>query len=257
MDTNLFSYNALVAKVKDRGMITSPRGMTTSEILNERVSFVAGTFIHRQGSNLKLAFLEACMLVGGIFELDLIREVAPNANIKLFEKQSDYGARVRNQIPLVIEELTADPFSRRAVIQFNGGLHLGGDNIACTLNAQFLKREPCFFSLYTMRSWDLTFGFPNDIVMFGMLSAAVARCIHHNSHWNEVSVTAGSLHLYESTQHLAYSAADPMKFVLGPEWPSDWKELRKYAADLARDHKSWVDYHPKSVSIVKGNSFWS
>lgn len=250
--TEMMDYNDVIGDLVEFGAPSEPRGLKTTEMVDFRISTLAGNYPYRTRMNRKLAYLEGLMLVGGIFDLDLIRQVAPNANIKLYEKQSDYGIRVRNQVPIIIEELRNDIESRRAVIQFNGTLHLGTDNVACTLGAQFLVRQKKFYSHFFMRSWDAVLGLPNDVVMFGMLSQAIERCVVKCLH-NIITVTAGSFHLYESNRHLAVATGQRI-FRLNDNWPTTWPEIRQKAEWLARNHETWGTV-PTDIIEDEGNLF--
>lgn len=243
----LMTYNELIGFVRSNGERVAPRDQMTTEIVGLSVGLSPGKFVRRHGMNLKLAFTEALMLVGGFFDLNLIKAVAPNANHKLFEKQSDYGARTRNQVPLIIDELQRDPSSRRAVIQYNGTLDTGTDNIACTLTSQYLIRRFAFRSIYTMRSWDLAFGFPNDIIMFGLLSKTIQRTLGIDEFEPSIlRVNVGSAHVYDSTGHLAFTGKQGAYcFELDEdEWPTNWPEIQELAKHLAYSHYIWGDDWP-------------
>lgn len=247
------TYDNLIQFVRSNGERVSPRGHPTVEAANLSVAFSPGQFVKRSGMNLRLAFVEAMMLVGGFFDLDLIKAVAPNANHALFEKQSDYGARVRDQVPLVIEELKRDRMSRRAVIQYNGNLHTGTDDIACTLTSQYLIRQFAFRSTYTMRSWDLVLGFPNDIIMFGMLSKAIQRAIGIDEFEPSLlRVNAMSAHIYEETSGKAISGShNTFCFELDEDaWPHDWEGIRDTARRVAYRHYIWEQAWPTDYIVV-------
>lgn len=243
----LLTYDDLVANVRRHGHKVSPRGEATVELANLSLSLSPGQFVRRSGMNLKLAFVEALMLVGGIFDLRTIESAAPNADLKLFAKQSDYGVRVRQQVPLVIDELRKDPSSRRAAIQYNGTLDTGSDNIACTMTSQYLLRSHCFYSTYTMRSWDLVYGFPNDIIMFGFLTRVIQRCLGLDEFETSLmTVNAMSAHIYEKTSGKAVSGPqNTYLFELDEEnWPRDWDASRALAANLAYNHFEWGGLWP-------------
>ena len=255
------SYNDLIDLVKNYGQETKPRDKPTIEIVNLSVEMSTGILIKRRGMNVKLAFVEGLMLIGGFFDLDLIKAVAPNANHKLFERQSDYGERVRTQVPLILDELMNDNHSRRAVLQFNGTLHTGTDNIACTLTSQYLMRQFLFSSTYTMRSWDLALGFPNDIVMFSMLTQAIHRVLGGNEFSpSTLRINAMSAHLYHETMNRAivdYAEGEPTTYMFelpDDRWPRTWPEIQAKAKALAYDHEAWGGYWPKGNILMWATS---
>ena len=244
-------YNEIASYLKTNGILSSPRGMETYELINAKVQCTAGAIVNRVGMSKRLGYLETLMLIGGIFELGLIKDVAPKANLKLYEKQSDYGLRVRNQVPLVIDELKRDRNSRRAVIQFNGTLHFGTDNIACTMNAQFLIRNGTFIGIFNMRSWDIVYGLPMDLMMFGGLTRAIARCVGEFP-IVELNVNASSMHLYKATQGLAMTEWMNKEFRFSNDWPTEWNAIREMAEELARKHGTWLNV---PTGIIESNGY--
>lgn len=196
-------YDNIVSQLYTDGNIVSPRGKKTYELLNYTFALPTTSFVPRVKMNKRLAVLEGLMLVTGTFELTSIKSVAPNANLNLYWYQSDYGPRTAKQIPRVVELLKEDEDTRRAVVYFNSG-STPSEDLACTTSMQFLVRNDTLQTIVTMRSWDVVFGLPNDVIMFSMLSQAVARCIGKMP--GVTFVNASSLHMYEETAHLAKSA---------------------------------------------------
>lgn len=232
------SYDGLVNFVKTNGILSAPRGQATREILNGVVTFPAGRFINRYNLNRKLAILESLMLLGGIFDKELIAKVAPHAQLKLYEYQSDYGPRIVDQLPKVVSLLKEDPESRRAVLYFNDRCTPDYDR-ACTTSIQFMIRKGQLLSTVTMRSWDLVYGLPMDIVMFGMLAKFVAKLLDIQA--GHIVCNAASIHLYEATGHLAHETLPPSMFELGEAWnvPKSLEDMSAVATAAAYSLPKW------------------
>lgn len=104
-----------------------------------------------------------------------------------------------NQFEYVIEELTNDKYSRKAIININNITHKYPNNpdMPCTIAIQFLIRDDKLESFVYMRSNDIYHGMRNDIPWFCHLAQLIANVLkirlgdyHHN-------VT--SLHYYITT----------------------------------------------------------
>lgn len=239
-------YNDLVTHVRKEGRHSSPRGLSTRETIGDMILIATGEVIMRKNMNTKLAILEGLMMVGGIFELGLISVVAPKAKLSLFHHQSEYGPRIKNQVPKILDILKHDPYSRRAVLFLNDR-DGAEEDMACTTSIQFITRDGIMYTLVTLRSWDLVYGFPNDIVMYGMLSKVIANFLGCDA--GPTQITAGSMHLYANTESLA--EADVMHHYdidLG-DWPEsdDWEVHRQHAINLCYAMKKGIDV---PVSII-------
>lgn len=120
-----------------------------------------------------------------------------------------YGPRLRSwagrvdQLDQVRHQLTADPCSRRAVIQLWDPTrdHEGHRDVPCTLGYWFALRDGRLDMHTMMRSQDLWLGFCYDLyaatvlheLMAGWVDAELGAYHHH----------VGSLHLYD--EHLPYA----------------------------------------------------
>ena len=228
-------YNSLVEQTL-AGAHTSPRGLETYEMPSSIV-FVSpcSATILRRRMNMRLAVVESLMLVAGIFSIDAIKEVAPNANLELYKTQSDYGPRTRDQMQGILNLLIRDPSTRRAVLYFNTDRHFGSNDLACTTSIQWVIRDSKMKAYVTVRSWDLAYGLPMDVMMYGMLTQALARAVGVDA--TMMYVSASCVHIYESTKHLAHSIGS-LHHVLGDRWGRnnrDWRTTQRVALDaLAR-----------------------
>ena len=116
---------------------------------------------------------------------------------RLFKRHPKIAQERFNQWEYVIEELTRDPDSRRAVMH----LRVPDDSIdakldvPCTLALQFFIRDGKLHQVVNMRSSDVIFGIAYDIPAFTLFQELLA---------NELGVgmgtythTSNSLHIYE------------------------------------------------------------
>lgn len=109
----------------------------------------------------------------------------------IFEK---YGF---DQLRKVIDLLRKDPTSRRAVININ----VPNENVIetkdepCTVSIQFLLRDNKLNCTVYMRSNDIWFGFPYDIVFFTELQRIVAMNVE--AELGTYTHLVGSLHMYD------------------------------------------------------------
>lgn len=102
-----------------------------------------------------------------------------------------------NQIKNVIERLSKNAHSRRAVIQIFTPNDLVGDHkeVPCTCTMQFMIRHSRLLMHTFMRSNDAYLGLPHDIFAFTMLQEIIARSL--NVQPGTYKHYVGSLHLYE------------------------------------------------------------
>jgi hypothetical protein len=166
----------------------------TLEVSPFYTTFWAGYRPNREGLARRMQLVEAYQVLAGIEDVDQLARVAPRLDRSLFTQGGAYGPRIADQMNNVVEELRADDRSRRAVA-FIGRNHDPFSVLPCTLTIQFLVRRGEVNAIVSMRSWDLWFGYPYDVVTFGALVQGVARCLTRVP--GKVHVAVGSAHLYE------------------------------------------------------------
>jgi thymidylate synthase len=102
-----------------------------------------------------------------------------------------------NQVEKIIQLLCDDPESRRAVINFN----VPNENVIktkdeiCTIALQFLIRDGKLNCTGIMRSNDVWYGLPYDVIFFTELTKYIARRV--NVEVGTYTHTVISLHAYE------------------------------------------------------------
>lgn len=208
----LFDYSDIVKKIENSGISSSPRNFATKELIGKTIILPSAiTSVGRKNSNMRLAWLESMMIFGGIFDIDLIAKIAPNCRLDLYEKQSDYGPRIIDQLINVEELLLDDPQSRRAIVFFNDR-SVESDDMTCVTSIQFLIRDEVLYSIVSQRSWDMIYGFTTDIVTLGFLHNVMAKCLGIEA--GPITVNVGSLHYYLQTHSLGYEVRPLRLFTL-------------------------------------------
>lgn len=106
--------------------------------------------------------------------------------------------------------LAQDPNSRRAIITIHNPVwdKIDGDSkdIPCTLNLQFLIRDGRLHCFCQMRSNDIWYGTPHNVMMFTFLQRAMAGWLGVES--GDYVHRANSLHMYEKHWEKAASIVD-------------------------------------------------
>lgn len=102
-----------------------------------------------------------------------------------------------NQVDKIIELLKIDPNSRRAVLNLNvpNKKVIETHDEPCTIALQFLLREDKLDCTVMMRSNDIWFGLPYDVVFFVELQKYIAKQL--DVHAGDYTHFAVSLHMYE------------------------------------------------------------
>lgn len=161
-----------------------------------------------------------------------------------------------DQLRKVIDLLRKDPTSRRAVINLNvpNERVIETKDEPCTVSIQFLLRDNKVHCTVYMRSNDIWFGFPYDVVFFTELQRIVAMNLEA-----EIGIythLAGSLHMYDRDEEKIKEIVDnpvskPITF--------DPQKFHMKAPELMRAIET-IDDDPKRIlhkklyelDIVKG-----
>lgn len=115
---------------------------------------------------------------------------------------SAYGYLIKeafgfNQVEKTIELLKKDPLSRRAVINLNTPNErvIETKDEPCTIAIQFLLRRGKLNCTVMMRSNDIWFGFPYDVIFFTELQKYIANRLEVG--YGTYTHFVGSMHLYD------------------------------------------------------------
>jgi thymidylate synthase len=108
-----------------------------------------------------------------------------------------------DQLEQVVKILSLDPYSRRAVININYAHNnkLQTKDEQCTIALQFMVRNDRLMMTSIMRSNDIWFGFPYDIIYFRALQMIIADTLEVKLGKHTHFVT--SLHLYDKDYEAA------------------------------------------------------
>ena len=242
------TYNRVVEEALT-GRMVAPRGLMTYELVGPiALQTKSNLTVARKGMNVKLAIVEALMMISGEFRLDAIMKAAPKSDIELWKKQSNYGPRIREQMPKVLQLLRDDHWTRRAVAYFNHPIHFQTDDLACTTALHFMIRNDTLETTMNVRSWDLAFGLPMDLMTHGIVAQVMARAA--NVQAGDLYATANSAHVYLETQSLAMASQD-LEFNLGPTWPEPGNEWEAYALRAKHAIQEFRTYGVLNPSLVK------
>ena len=111
-----------------------------------------------------------------------------------------YNERFREQLPVIIRELTLRPNTRQAVMtmfdRHQDMNNLGGkDRVPCSLSYQFYIRGGMLHMIYTMRSCDFLTHFVHDVYLSSKLLMYVAEQLGVKVGY--LTHFMGSLHAYQ------------------------------------------------------------
>jgi hypothetical protein len=159
----------------------------------------------RPGYNEAIGLVEGLQLVAGVSDSSLTCEIQPNFRAFMDDGEfwGAYGQRAKDQLPVIVDRLKADPDTRQAVVtlwdpKFDA---LGGKkDHPCTTAFNFrireddLGRQKLHMTTF-MRSNDAYWGWPYDVYQFVLLQTTLANVLgvdlgHYTHH-------AASFHLYE------------------------------------------------------------
>lgn len=198
----------LVQKYKDQDFITDKTGVKTIELIGE--SFIADEDWIIRKPNYEYIERELEWYESQSLYVDDIPGDTPAIWKQVASRHgkinSNYGYLIwsnenYSQYQNVLEELTANPNSRRAVMIYNRpSMHYDykKDNMSdfiCTYANTFLIRDGKLISHYLMRSNDAVFGYDNDIHWAMHVQKKLASEL--NVECGDIIWTATNLHVYE------------------------------------------------------------
>ena len=195
------TIDELNSMIEEHGQDVIVRGQQTRELLYPTIRFPIGYFPARQGMSRRLIVAEALSIIVGVWDLDIIVKAPSKGDRSLFTEQMAYGPRLKKPLVNVIHALEEDPNSRRAIAHISRPEDACGPDTPCTTMLQFFLREDQLHMDVHMRSWDLVFGLPVDIAVFGIIGQVIAKCFKVEP--GSMMIHAGSLHRYAETAHLA------------------------------------------------------
>lgn len=223
-------FTSLYSNVLKYGVKAQTRAGKAQQILNGVCEAEFGSFPCRPGGNAAVGLVEGVQMIAGTAELAPLKHYAPRAKHELFGLSSYYGPRIAPQVPRVIAELLRSPATRRAVLYVGSGAD-NPDTIPCTNTIQFQQQYPgsVYLTLIAnMRSSDLVYGMPYDIIQFSMLAHAVARCC--NMVAREIVIQTGNAHIYKETA-VPVDSWEQGRFTM-PDVGDTWEDWVQWAQGL-------------------------
>jgi thymidylate synthase len=153
----------------------------------------------------ELGYMEFLQFLCGVYAPDLIKRVAPKVDMSLFGDSAIYGPRVWNgndegemdQLFYVIQELSTYPSSRRAILTISDPWD-ELCNQPCISSFQFQLRRNTLYTTVNIRSWDLWFGAPHDLIVLSGIAQVIAACLRV-SDIGPLTINAGNAHIYEKS----------------------------------------------------------
>lgn len=189
----------------------APRGFASRERLavqfqlcdpRQRVPFVPA-----RRTNIVFNFAEALWYLAGRDDLDFIAYYAPSMRRYSMDGRSltgtAYGKKIlrgtarHGQWGAVVDQLTSDPDTKRAVLQIFDAAELEVVNnidVSCTLGLQFLIRNEELHAIGFMRANDAYRGMASDVFSFTFLQEFLATEL--GVRVGSYTHTVGSLHVY-------------------------------------------------------------
>jgi thymidylate synthase len=244
---NRAGYLQLVDYVRKQGRKQASRNGDTLEVDDMVIQLLDPTKaipsgVGRRNYSLALAHLEGLQLVAGDTYDDLMVQIAPNTD-RFRENDGKfhgaYGRRISGQMPVIVERLKEDPDTRQAVVTlWNPELDaLGGkSDHPCTCLFNWRVREGKLLMSTFMRSQDVHWGWPYDVVMFTTLQLTMAAYL---------GVEPGAYTHHAASFHI-YTKDLPALSALQPYNGSD---LRVQPLST-RDCVTWADVMKRADSLV-------
>ncbi len=198
-------YEKLIKQTILYGDKVSPRGMLTKELMQETFCVEDPTenlvFIPGRKYSICHAIAESLFIFSDCDSLKVAGHF--NERIKNFSDDGmtlygDYGRRVSNYIPEIIQKLREDPDTRQALLT----IHKVCDSVKvtkdqpCTITLQFTIRDNKLNMHVYMRSNDLVWGTPYDVYIFTNMQMVIANTL--GIELGKYYHTATSLHIYEN-----------------------------------------------------------
>lgn len=145
-----------------------------------------------------------------------------------------------DQMLRVYRLLKADPHSRRAVVTIHNPVwdivDSDSKDIPCTLNLQFLIRQGKLDCFCTMRSNDVWYGTPHNVMMFTFLQRALAS-------WLDVAI--GTYHHRANSFHLYTAMEDKARAMM--------EEYTAYAVGEKSESDVFDTWVPKNIQYPYGH----
>lgn len=234
-------------EIKFNGEDVTVRGMKTRELEDVTFSFSSPHFCWTNGLRKSMKHVigvaEGMQLIGAFSDPVRMCEIAPNMKAFLDGGifKGAYGIRAGAQIDKIVELLKNDPETRQAVITLRDpyrDLFEKSKDVPCTIAMSFRIRNGKLNMTTHMRSNDLVWGFPYDVIQFCLLQMTIANELGINS--GTYTHHADSLHIYERHAKMMqkcifeFNEETPQPMILG-------LSSRAFAADIFYSDDTYID----------------
>lgn len=254
-DTTLDGKNStlgLIHYILEHGAPVASRLGPSWEILGAKIRVPSSMTPYRPGMIRRLGMVELLQVLSGYFDERHLKKAAPGLKYPYGHVHA-YGTKIYQQLPNVIDQLTVDPETRRAMVHI--GKPEDGYEVEkpCMQSYQFMVRNGRLYSFLYARSWDVVSGLPYDIMTLNGVAQVIAQLI--GASLSTTTCFAASAHVYQNswddvlTRYRHRLHADPPYrwFVISKEFES-LDEVRTWAIDELNDMDNWVSGMPKGVT---------
>lgn len=197
-------------QIMDYGSQVDPRGQSTYEIMDYHINFDMSKpvlSVSERGLGYKFMVAEAAWIMSGDNRVITIQPYS-----KMIKEFSDdglyyfgaYGPKYLQQLPYIMRALTADEYTRQAVMTVWRESPMPSKDIPCTIALQWTIRDNRINCHVRMRSSDVWLGVPYDWFNFAMLTGHLMLSLREQnpSRWKNLKL--GKLYWSAASQHLYY-----------------------------------------------------
>lgn len=227
------NYTKLYKDTYDSGYYVMTRNGEARQLLNQQWTYPSRTTYKRPGDNHAIGLVEGLQFIAGSSDLEAVRAAAPRVDLSLFGANSFYGPRAMGQLFEAVARLRLKRANRRAVVML-AKRDEPEARLPCTLSLQFQVQDNALWTTVVMRSTDLIWGAPYDMVQFSMVHEAVSRCVGVEQ--GLVTVFTANAHIYSST------AKDPRLFTHAafqmPVYFDEWYDWQAWARDEVQKYRT-------------------
>lgn len=234
--------------IKFHGSEVTVRGMKTKELEDVTFEFSSPHFCWTYGLRKSMKHVigvaEAMQLIGAFSDPMRMCEIAPNMKAFLDGGifKGAYGTRAGAQIDKIVELLKNDPETRQAVITLRDpyrDLFEKSKDVPCTIAMSFRIRNGKLNMTTHMRSNDLVWGFPYDVIQFCLLQMTIAEelGIENGTYTHH----ADSLHIYERHAKMMQECVSKFNEEANPQPKLYGLSSRAFAADIFYNDDTHID----------------
>jgi thymidylate synthase len=166
----------------------------------------------------------------------------------LFTENGAYGPRIAEQLDRIVPMMTVDPSGRQhtAYVARDGDQYTS--DMPCTNSMHWFIRGGRLYMHVFMRSSDVVKGLPYDMMMFGGLNMAIARCVGVVP--GPVLLNAASSHIYEEDISKGKTAEVlTRRFQFNDQVPKTWSEVKDWA--LQENTAMPAETYPMGITMLR------